>query len=244
MTTIDNLSDDLLVKIAAKIAAQSRKDLFAFRHTNSRHWRVSEDSEVSKAFGDDVLYFLYDPNEWYNNAMVAHSKFAFKLRLWNHGNAMFCILRSTQHMLDANPNIEEMKRLLTTAINATGSLSARYYLLLINALSMPMPENILEDFEDLAWTHRLAEYRSDILGGTSTYRFRCPWWNRPMPIWLTRRRFCNNYHNCAGDGRIGGWYSLLPGPDHDYYLVNACFRCRLDTEIRWFLDRFGIVTEW
>jgi hypothetical protein len=124
--------------------------------------------------------------------------------------------------------------------------SAKYFQLLLRALGPPHLnyEKLLEDFKELLMTKRMEKYRLDILGGTTPFRFRCTWYRRALPAGLIRRQFCNNLLNCPGDGRTGHYRSFLPAADEDYNFHNFCIDCRLDSEVRWFIEVFGLSHQW
>ena len=126
-------------------------------------------------------------------------------RLWDHGIPMFCILRCYRHMLHATQNFDTIRRLLSNA-EAAPSNSAKYFHLLIRATAPPPidEDELLKDLWDLLVTRRISRYRLDILGGATFFRFRCTWYKRYMPAGMVRRRFCNNWLNCPGDGRRPG----------------------------------------
>ena len=153
-----------------------------------------------------------------------------------------CILRCSQHMLHATPNFGTIRRLLSNA-EAAHSNSAKYFHLLIKATAPP-PLNeaeLLKDLWDLVMTRRISRYRVDILGGSTSFRFRCTWYDRYLPLGMVRRRFCNNWHNFPGDGmRRGNRRGYLLADDDEYALNNFCLRCRLDSEIRWLIEVCGI----
>jgi len=161
--------------------------------------------------------------------------------LWDDGNPMFCILRCTQHMLEPMPCFDVIKRLLTN-VEAENSLTAKYFHVLMTATGQPPidKEGILANFWALLMTRNLSQYRSDILGGRTSFRFRCTWYKRFMPAGMCRRRFCHNWLNCPGDGRRNNYRGFLPIDDEEYVFSHFCIRYRLDGEVRRFIDIFGI----
>jgi hypothetical protein len=233
---MDFLSDDLLINIAKRVAAHSMHDLFYFQRTNKRHAIICRDPIVTKSFGNDCIRLL-------NDLEPTHEKLDFMLRLWNHGNPMFCLLRCSQQMLHETPNLDTINRLLK---NAAPFESAKYFQLLLRACGPPRLnyEKLLEDFRELLMTRIMEQFRLDILGGTTPFRFRCTWYRRPMPVGLIRRQFCNNWLNCPGDGRVGHYRGFLPAADEDYSFHNFCIDCRLDSEVRWFIEVFGMNHQW
>jgi hypothetical protein len=112
-------------------------------------------------------------------------------RLWAHGNPMFYLLRCSQQMLHATPNLSTIDRLLN---NAAPFKSTEYFQLLMKAMSPPPLdyEGLIEDFKELLMTRRMEHYRLDILGGDTPFRFRYTWYRRAMHAGLIRRQFCNN----------------------------------------------------
>jgi len=153
-------------------------------------------------------------------------------RLWDHGNPMFCILRCSQQMLHVNQNFDTIRRFLTNA-EAAPSNSAKYFHLLIRATASPPidEEELLKDLWALLMTRCISRYRVDILGGATSFRFRCTWYKRFMPTGMVRRRFCNNWLSCLGDRRSGNYRGFLPDDDGVYALTNFYIRCRLDSEV-------------
>ena len=111
--------------------------------------------------------------------------------LWDHGNPMFCILRCSQHMLHATPNFGTIRGLLSNA-EAAGANSAKYFHLLIRATAPPPVHEAepLKDLWDLVMTRRISRYRVNMLGGSTSFRFRCTWYDRYQPVGMVRRRFC------------------------------------------------------
>ena len=232
---MDSLSDDLIINIAARVTAHSMYDLLYFQRTNKRHATLCRDPSVSKSICNDCVALLTDLD-------LTHEKLDFMGRLWDHGNPMFCILRCSQHMLHATPNFDTIRRLLSNA-EAAPSNSAKYFHLLIRATTLPPIKEgeLLEDLWDLLVTRRISRYRVDILGGATSFRFRCTWYKRYMPAGMLRRRFYNNWLNCSGDGRRpGNFRGYLPADDDEYVLNDFCIRCRLDSEVRWLIEVCGI----
>jgi hypothetical protein len=146
-------------------------------------------------------------------------------------------------MLHETPNLGTIDHLLK---NAAPFKSAEYFQLLLRALGPPPLdyEGLLEDFRELLMTRQMERYQLDILGGSTPFRFRCTWYRRAMPAGLLRRQFCNNWLNCPGDGRAGHYRGFLPAADEDYSFHNFCIDCRLDSEVRWFIEVFGINHQW
>jgi hypothetical protein len=230
------LGDDLLINIAKTVAERSMYDLFYFQRTNKRHATLCRDPIITKSFGNDCIPLLTDLEP-------RHEKLDFMKRLWAHGNPMFCLLRCSQQMLNATPNLGTIDRLLK---NAVPLKSAEYFQLLLRALG-PSPldyEGLLEDFKELLMTRRMERYWLDILGGDTPFRFRCTWYRRAMPAYLMHRQFCNNWLNCQGDGRAGHYRGFLPAADEDYSFHNFCIDCRLDSKVRWFIEVFGMNHQW
>lgn len=201
--------------------------------TNKRHADLCRLRDVSRAFGDDCIELLTD-------LCPTHNKLDFMNRLWDAGNPMFCILRCTQHMLHSKPHFDVIDRLLRNA-EAADSWSAKYFRLFMRATAAPPlnMEEILTDFWDLLMTRNLQHYRSDIMGGNTSFRFRCTWYKRWLPPGMYRRRFCPDPHNCPGDGRRGNYRGFLPNDDDEYVFNHFCIRCRLDGEVGWLIEVFG-----
>jgi len=183
---MDSLSDDLLINIAARDANHSMHDLFYFQRTNKRHDAICRDVEISRAFGIDVIALLTDLS-------MTHEKLDFMNRLWDHGNHMFCILRCSQQLLHAKPNFGVINVLLANVV-AAHSLSAKYFQVLVKATGYPLENEtmLLNDFWFLIMTRNVHNYRLDILGGATSFRFRCTWYKRHMPACMVLHRFCNN----------------------------------------------------
>ena len=222
---MDFLSDDLIINIAERVAAHSVRGLFSFMRTNKRHANLCRIHDVSKAFGADCIALLTD-------LCMSHEKLNFMDRLWDDGYPMFCILRCTQHMLDPMPRFDVIERLLTNA-EAANSLSVKHFHVLVRDTGMP-PINegkILADFWALLMTRNLSQYRSDILGGDTSFRFRCTWYKRFMPPGMSRRCFCHNWLSCPRDGRRGNYRGFLPADDEEYVFNHFCIRCRLDGKV-------------
>jgi len=200
--------------------------------TNKRHADICRSHDVSRAFGDDCTELLTD-------LCPTYEKLDFMNRLWNAGNPMFCILRCTQHMLHPKPHFDVIDRLLRN-VAAADSWSAKYFHVLIRATTGPPldMEGILTDFWSIF--KNLQQYRSDIMGGSTSFRFRRTWYKRWMPPGMYRQRFCPNPHSCPGDGRRGNYRGFLPVDDDEYVFTHFCICCRLDGEVRWLIDVFGI----
>jgi len=226
---MDFLSDDLIINLAKRVAAHSFRDLFSFMRTNKRHVNHCRTPDVSQAFGADCIVLLTD-------LFLFHEKLNFMDRLWDDGNPMFCILRCTQHMLEPMPHFDVIKRLLTNA-EAANSLTAKYFHILMRATGQPPIDEgrILADFWALLMTRNLSQYRSDILGGCTSFRFRYTWYKRFMPASMCRRRFCH-----PGDGRRNNYRGFLHVDHEEYVFSHFCIRCRLDGEVRWLIDVFSI----
>jgi len=126
---MDLLNDDLLINIAARVAAHIMYDLFNFQRTNKRHASLCKDPTVSRAVFTDCIPLLTDLD-------LTHEKLVFMNRLWDHGNPMFCILRCSQHMLHATLNFGTIRRLLSNAETAHSNI-AKYFHLLIKATAPP-----------------------------------------------------------------------------------------------------------
>jgi hypothetical protein len=147
----------------------------------------------------------------------------FMHRLWDAGHHMFCILRCTHQLLHPRPHFDIIKSLLKNASDA-GSKSAKYFDVLIRATGAPSPdyEELFKDFWDLLMTRNLSQYRHDILGGNTSFQFRCHWYKRWFPPHTICRHFCNNWHNCPSDGRRGNYRGFLPAEDEEYDLHDFC----------------------
>jgi len=159
---------------------------------------------------------------------------------------LHCILRCSQHMLHATPNFGTIRRLLSN-VEAAGSNSAKYFHLLIRATASPpvYEAELLKNLWDLVMTRRISRYRVDILGGSTSFRFHCTWYDRYLPLGMVRHRFCNNWHNCPGDVmKRGNRRGYLSADDDEYALNNFCLRCRLDSEIQWLIEVCGITHHW
>lgn len=233
MDYINCLSDDMIKDIATRVAKESMIDLFCFQRQNKRIAALCRDRKVSRAFGGECIRLLTD-------LKPSHPKLDFQLRLWEHGHHMFCILRCTQFMLDPEPCIPTIQGLLKNAMDA-GSVTALYFDVLLRALDGITPDTatLFHDFWSLLETRNVARYRREITGGDTRFRFVSGWYKRLLPPRLIRRRFCNNWHNCRGDGLRRNYRGYHPAEDEQYDLQRFCLRCRLDSEIRWFLDLFG-----
>jgi hypothetical protein len=143
-------------------------------------------------------------------------------------------------MLHPRPKLGVIKQLLKKASDASSN-NAKYFDDLIRATSYPAPdyEQLFKDFWELLETKKLFQYRHDIKRIGTPYRYYCHWYKRRFPLYMVHRIYCNNWHNCPGDGRRGGYHRFLPAEDEEYDLRNFCVRCRLDSEIRWMVDVFG-----
>jgi len=235
---MDFLSDDLLINISTRVAAHSMHDLFYFQRINKTHAAICREAAVSRAFGNDVIALLTDLS-------MTHAKLDFMNRLWSHGNHMFCILRCSQQLLHAEPRFDVINALLTNVV-AAHSLSTKYFHVLVKATAYPLENEaqLLNDFWFFVMTRNLHNYRLDILGGDTSFRFRCTRYKRYMPIGMIRRCFCNNWVNCARDGRRGNYRGFLPADDEEYAFNHFCLRCRLNEEVRWLIEVFGIGHQW
>jgi len=227
------LSDDLILNIAERVAADSMHGLFGFMRTNKRHVDLCKSDEVSRAFGDDAIELL-------TNLDITPESLKFMHRLWDAGHHMFCILRCTQQLLHPKPRFDKIDDLLGKA-EAAKSQCAKYFRLLMRATSWPLVDEaeLLDDFGKLLMTTSLQRHRYDILGSTTSFEFRCHWYKRWLPPGMVRRRFCNNWLNCPGDGRRGNYRGFLPTDDDEYVFNHAYVRCHLDSEVRWLIDVFG-----
>jgi len=54
------------------------------------------------------------------------------------------------------------------------------------------------------------------------------------------QRFCQRPHRCIGDGGRADLQGQFPEDDVAYVLTHFCIYCRLDGEVRWFMDAFSI----
>jgi len=230
---MDFFSDNLLIHIVARVASLSVRDLANFMRTNKWHAAICRSRDVSRAFGDDCTRLLTD-------LCMTHAKLNFIDRLLNAGNPLFCILRSTQHMLHFKPRLDEIDCLLKNAI-AADSWTAKYYHLLMRVTSIH-PFNlfkVLTNFWVLLRTYNLRRYQMDIRGIGTSFMFRSTWYKRPFPRVMHYQRFCQHPHRCIGDGRRAGLQGELTGDDAEYLLTYFCIRCRFDGEVRWFMDVFS-----
>jgi len=161
------LSDDLILNIAERVAADSMHDLFSFMRTNKRHAALCRSNEVSKAFGDDAIELLTDLDTTPESLRFMH-------RLWDAGHHMYCILWCTHQLLHPKPRFDKIDDLLEKA-EAAKSQCAKYFRLLMRATSWPLVDEaeLLDDFWKLLMTKSLQRHRYDILGGTTSFQFRC-----------------------------------------------------------------------
>jgi len=221
-----------------RVATHSMNDLFYFQRTNKRHAAICREAAVSRAFGNDCIALFTD-------LCLTHEKLDFMNRLWAHGNHMFCIIRCSQQLLHAEPRFDVINGLLTNNV-AAHTLSDKYFHVLVKATAYPLESEaqLLNDFWFLIMTRNLHNYQMDILGGATSFRFRCTWYKRYMPPGMVRRCFCNNWLNCAGDGRRGNYRGFLPADDEEYVYNHFCLCCRLDGEVRWLIEVFGIDHQW
>jgi hypothetical protein len=151
-TKMDLLSDDLIINIAARVAAHNMYHLFYFQRTNKRHAELCRDPIVSKSFDSDCIFLLTDLD-------LTPEKLSFMDLLWDHGNPMFCILRCSQHMLHPTPNLNTIRCLLANA-EAAPSQSAKYFHILIRATAPPLldEEGLMNDLWALLMTRRLQRF--------------------------------------------------------------------------------------
>jgi len=200
---------------------------------NKRHANICRSREVSWAFGDDCTKLLTD-------LRMTNAKLDFIDRLLNDDNPLFCILRSTQHMLLIEPCLDKIDRLLRNAI-AAGSWTTRYYHLLMKVTStQPFDlDQVLNDFWVLLETRSLRRYRMELRGIRTSFMFRSTWYRRPLPQSMFYMHFCPRPHRYIGDGRMVGFQGQFPGDDDEYVLNHFCICCRLDGEVRWFMDTFS-----
>jgi len=128
---------------------------------------------------------------------------------------------------------------MENAIDAD-SWTARYYHLLMKVTSTdPFDlEQVLNDFWVLLTTCSLRRYRMDIKGIGTSFIFRSTWYKRPLPPGMRYMHFCPRPHRRVGDGRRAGLQGQLPRDDAEYVLNHFCIHCRLDGEVRWFMDVF------
>jgi len=226
------LGDDLILNIVERVTADSMHDLFSFMRTNKRHVVLCRSEQISRAFGNDAIELL-------TNLDVTPESLRFMRRLWDAGHHMFCILRCTEQLLHLKPRFDKIDGLMRKA-EAANSQCAKYFRLLMRATSWPLVDEaeLLEDFWKLLMTRSLQRHRYDILGGTTSFVFRCHWYKRWLPPSMVRCRFCNNWLNCLGNGR-GNYRGFLPADDDEYVFNHFCVRCRLDSEVIWLIDVFG-----
>jgi len=137
---MDSLSDDLLIKIAVRVAA------------------ICREVAVSRAFGSDCIALLTD-------LCLTHEKLDFMNRLWAHGNHMFCILRCSQQLLHPMSRFDVINGLLTNVV-AAHSLSVEYSHVLVKVTAYPLDNEVqlLNDLWALIMTMNLYNYRLYILG--------------------------------------------------------------------------------
>lgn len=232
---MDYLSDDLLLNISKRVAKDGAQTILSFMRTNKRHEGLCRTIDVLRAFNNEDAVRLL------NDLKLTHEKLAFMHRLWASGHHTFCLLRCTQFLLHATPCLQTMRELLQNAEDAD-SLSAKYFALLLRALSWPPMStiNLFADFREILMTRQVARCRREIIGGDTNFWFQCGWHRRPLPAQLVRRCFCNNWHNCPRDGRPPHhYYGYLPTDDDEYRLDNFCINGRLNSEINWMIEIFG-----
>lgn len=118
---------------------------------------------------------------------------------------------------------------------------SKYFDVLIRALdgAAPNTNELFNDFWDLLKTQNVTNYRREIMGGDTQFRFVSGWYKRLLPPRLIRRHFCNNWRNCLGDGMRNNYRGFHPAEDEMYCLQHFCLRCLLDSEVRWLTDVFG-----
>jgi hypothetical protein len=227
------LGDDLILNIAKRVAADSSYALCSFMRTNKCRCSLCRSDEDLMVLNNSFVELLIELD-------LTYDTLRFMWRLWQAGHPTFCLLRCTQQMLHPRPRLGVIKQLLKKASDV-GSNSAKYFNFLIRATSYPCPdyEQLFKDFWELLMTRNLSQYRHDIMGIGTSYRFHCHWYKRRFPLHMVYRNYCNNWHNCPGDGRRGGYRGLLPAEDEEYSYRNFCVCCRLDSEIRWLVDVFG-----
>lgn len=230
---MDFLGDDLLINIAKRVAADSSYALRSFMQTNKRHCLLCRTNGVLRVLNNSCIWLLLELD-------LTYGTLRFSWRLMHACHPMFCIVRCTQQLLHPKPKLNMVKKLLENA-SATGSSSAKYFDVLIRATSYPFSDfkQLFQDFEVLLMTRRIFQYRHDVLGIGTPYRFYCNEYHRRLPLGMVYPVFCYNQHNCLGDGWMGGYRGFLPDNDEGYSYQGYCIRCRLDTEIRWMMDAFG-----
>jgi hypothetical protein len=227
------LGDDLLINIAKRVATDDAPSFCNFMRTNKRHCYICRTTEVLRVLNIRCVKLLFELD-------LTYQTLSFSWRLWHAGHPMFCLIRCTQQLLHDQPKLHVVKHLLEKAIGA-GSNSARYFEVLLRATSYPLPDRrqLFKDFNTLLKTRKLNQYRHDVLGIGTPYRYHCMWHRRWFPLYMVHPVYCNNWYNCPGDGRRGGYRGFLPAEDEEYDHNNFCISCRIDSEIRWFVDAFS-----
>jgi hypothetical protein len=103
--------------------------------------------------------------------------------------------------------------------NAHGSDGAKYFLMMIRALSRGgfSPNEVFPVFEDLFERRQLTNCKKAI---TSTDFF---FLQRPLHPGLTYRFMCSLYKTCKGDGRKPNTLSPPPDSEEDYSMTDIFF---------------------
>jgi len=124
---MERLIDDILLVIIKKFTSSSIRNLFRFKATFVRPWRLSNNNKVLRTLPGRCLLHLSD-------CQPCAEKRAFMQQLSRSGHATCSIALTSQLFQQRNPDLKEIKEILHEAV-VHGSGGARYFLMTLNALT-------------------------------------------------------------------------------------------------------------
>ena len=232
-STMEKLKHDEIILIAQKVAAYGTRHLLSFMQISKYHEEVAKTDVVLRALRPDHLnLFAY--------ADITPEQQNFLNMVINSGHADYCVLRGVHMMLQDDPDVSEIRRILDIA-SAAGVESANYFLMMLDASEESgfEVERAISTFTRFFRSQKLQQLRLCLSGRNTPYFFRSFWWDREMPKSLVLRTLCTSKDTCKGDGRLPGFHWPPPGNDHEYSQTNVCILCRFDIELRGFIRMFS-----
>jgi len=156
-------------------------------------------------------------------------------------HADYCILRAIILMFDPEPNVAEVRRVLTLASIAKAE-NVDYFLAMLDAFAEGSEniENAISTFTRLFRAQKLHAVRLHMVGWKTPYwiHARSFCWDRQMPKGLVFKTFCVSKDTCHGDGRLSEFHWPTPRADYEYSHTKVCIRCRFDSELHFFRRTF------
>ena len=125
----------------------------------------------------------------------------------NNGHAVYCVIRGVHLMLQSDPDILEIRRVLNKA-SAAGVEAANYFLLMLDVSAKEgfCLEKVLCTFTGYFRGQKIQSLRLALIGWNTPYLFRSTWWNRAMPNGLVYRTLCTLKATLKGDGRLPNFH--------------------------------------